>query len=358
VSSRKATLDDVASLAGVSKSTASRILHARPGSELPFAPRTRERVLRAVETLGYVPSRLAQGLSRGRAGDAGPGRPRTGIVGLAVPSIEDSFFPAVTGAIEERLAERGSSLILANTGGKPGIEESKVEGLLAWQADGLIVAPRQETGDPALFWDLWRRKIPFVLIDRTFPETPFASVTTDYAAGAAAAVDHLAAIGRKRIARAGGPLTVETNRLRHRGYTEALIRRRRLPDPRLALEVPSTAEGGRMAVEILMALDEPPDALFCFSDMVAMGALEECLCRRIRVPGDLAIVGYADLDASRMLRVPLTTVRQPKRLLGQTAASLLLDLLGEGEADPIRRVLPVDLVIRESTAGKGWEKNT
>ena len=110
--SRKATLDDVARLSGVSKSTASRILRSGTGEPSPFDPRTRERVLRAVETLGFVPNRIAQGLTRAR----------TGIIGLTIPSIEDSFFPAVTAAIEKRLAEERLDLILADSGGKSGTE--------------------------------------------------------------------------------------------------------------------------------------------------------------------------------------------------------------------------------------------
>jgi LacI family transcriptional regulator len=350
VTTRPVTLEDVAHLAEVSKSTVSRILHAPLNERAPFDPRTRERVLRAVEALGYVPSRLAQGLSQARRrGQAESTRARTGIIGLTVPSIEDSFFPAVTSGIERRLAESGCNLILATSSGKPGAEAAKVEGLLAWHVDGLIAAPCQETTDPALFWDLWRRGVRFVLIDRAFPDTPFASVTTDDRVGAALAVEHLLATGRERIARAGGPLTVYTNRLRHEGFSEALVRGGRIPDPRLAIEIAPSVEGGRRAIARLMELEERPDALFCFSDLVGMGALEACLERGIRVPQDLALVGYADLDASRMLRVPLTTIRQPKELLGRTAADLLLALLDGTPPEEARRVLPVELVVRDST---------
>jgi LacI family transcriptional regulator len=341
VRSSKATLDDVAHLARVSKSTASRILRVRPGEPSPFDPATRERVVRASETLGYVPSRLAQGLTGAR----------TGIIGLTIPSIEDSFFPAITAVIEERLAERGFNIILADTGGRSATERMKVEELLAWRVDGLIVAPSQEDADPALFWEMWRRKVPFVLIDRTFPGTPFPSAVTDDEAGAAMAVDHLVSLGRRRIARVGGPLTIETNRLREQGYREALVRRGILPDPRLAVDVPATVEGGRAAAARLLADGARPDAVFCFSDLVAVGVMEECLRRGAAIPGEIALVGYADLDPSGMLRVPLTTVRQPKRLLGTTAADLLLGLLDGGPPAEGRTVLPVELVVRPSTVG-------
>ncbi|HNS00122.1 MAG TPA: LacI family DNA-binding transcriptional regulator [Planctomycetota bacterium] len=341
---RKPTLDDVARLARVSKSAASRILRTRPGERSPYDPNTRERVRRASQTLGYVPSRLAQGLTHAR----------TGIIGLTIPSIEDSFFPAVTAVIENRLAERGFNLILADTGGRTEIERKKVEDMLAWRVDGLIAAPCQESSDPAFFWELWLKKIPFVLIDRTFPGTPFASVTTDDRPGAAAVIDHMIARGCRRIARAGGPLSVDTNRLREEGFRESLARHGLAFDPLLALDVPQTAsfDGGRQAAAKLFALDEPPDGIFCFSDRIAAGVIEECLTRGVRIPEDVAVAGYADLDYSGLLRVPLTTVRQSKRLLGTTAADMLLKLLEEGPAAGSRTVLPVELILRESTAGK------
>ena len=231
-----ATLEDVANLAHVSKSTASRILGTKQGktSTLSFAAETRQRVLDAAVKLDYRPSKLAQGLSSSK----------TGIIGLVVPSLTDSFFPEVATAIETCLAENGFSVSLANTNGSSKTERNKVEDLLSWRVDGLIVAPAQEMGDAGLFWELWRSKIPFVLIDRVFPQTPFASVTTEDEAGAALAVEHLIARGRTRIAWAGESLDISTNRLRHSGYTAALIRHGFVPDREYAVEVPSSEEGG------------------------------------------------------------------------------------------------------------------
>ena len=188
------TLDNVARLAGVSKSTASRILAAQPGDPIPFAAATQEKVRKACQVLGYRPSKLARGLTGNR----------TGMIGLIVPSVMDSFFPSVTSVIEACLAEQGYAIILANTSGNSEVEQEKIEDLLAWRVDGLIIAPAQETGNAGPYWDLWRREVPFVLIDRHFPDTPFHSVVTDDHAGAAMAVEHLLSTGRKRIAAVGG----------------------------------------------------------------------------------------------------------------------------------------------------------
>jgi LacI family transcriptional regulator len=358
------TLEDVANLAGVSKSTASRILAAAKGKQVPYSSETRQKVVAAAAKLGYKPSKLARGLSLAK----------TGIIGLVIPSLMDSFFPFVTSAAETRLAEAGYSVILANTNEESKIERARVEDLLSWQVDGLIIAPAQETGDAGLFWELWQRGIPFVLIDRTFPETPFFSVTTDDEGGAGLAVEHLIAGGCRRIARAGGPLAISTNRLRHAGYTAALIRHGILPQSDYFLETPNSEPGGRQVLARILSLDPRPDAVFCFSDSVAIGVLEACSREHLRVPEDLAVVGFADLPQSGLLKVSLTTIRQPRPLLGRHAAEMLLACLEkeskEGDSpffaehaskvsekkgqtpNNFQVTLPVELLIRESTKGR------
>jgi DNA-binding LacI/PurR family transcriptional regulator len=336
---RAPILGDVARLAGVSKSTASRILGAPPGRRIPFAADTQDKVRQAAERLGYTPSRLARGLSRDR----------TGIVGLVIPSVKDSFFPSVTSEIESRLAEKGYNVILANTGGSSRIERAKIMDLLSWRVDGFVAAPSQGAAGGDVFWELWHRKVPFVLVDRSFPQTPFFSVTTDDQRGAASAVEHLLSLGRTRIARAGGPLDISSNRLRHAGYEDALVARGMKPEPRLAITVAPTLDGGHEAATRVLALTPRPDALFCFSDIVAAGALEEFLDTGVSVPGDVALVGYADLEFSRILRVPLTSVRQPTSLIGRTAAEMILARMEGRPAEPPEIRLPVELIVRAST---------
>ena len=179
------TLEDVANVANVSTSTASRILGADPKKKLPFSLDTQQRVAEAAARLGYRPSKLARGLSSAK----------TRIIGLVIPSLVDSFFPEVAAAVEACLAENGYSVILADTSSNSKTERAKIEDLLSWRVDGLVVAPAQEMGDAGLFWELWHAKVPFVLIDRLFPQTPFGSVTTDDEMGATLAVEHLIARG-------------------------------------------------------------------------------------------------------------------------------------------------------------------
>ena len=335
------TLEDVASLAGVSKCTASRILAAPEGVRVPYSTATQRKVHDATAKLGYKPSKLARGLTLAK----------TGIIGLVVPSITDSFFPSVTSALEARLTEAGYSVILANSNADSRTQRARIEDLLSWHVDGLMIAPTQEAGEAGLFWELWRRKTPFVLLDRTFPETPFCSVSTEDETGAVMAVEHLFATGCRRIAWAGGPLGISTNRLRQAGYTAALIRHGLLPRSDYALVTPPSEEGGAQAITRILALDPRPDAVFCFSDLLAFGILEACGRQGIRVPQDLAVVGYADLPHSAILKVALTTVRQPRALLGRRAAEVLLASIGKsGHSEQV--TLPVELVIRESTGGQ------
>lgn len=334
-----ATLADVAKLAGVSKSTASRILAAAKGRGIPYSPATQENVRNAAGLLGYRPSKLARGLTGAR----------TGIIGLVIPTLEDSFFTAATTIIEGELAKKGYNVILSNTGGDSDLERAKVEDLLSWPVDGLIVAPVQQTGDAGLFWELWQNGVPFVLIDRVFSDTPFYSVTTDDHAGAATAVEHLLSLGRQRIACVSGRPAVSTNMARHSGYTDALIRHGILPDSELTAQVLPTEAGGRQAMERFLGLDTPPDAVFCFSDLMAIGVMEVCLERGIRIPDDIALVGYADLDYSGVLRIPLTSVRQPRNEIGLAAAEVFLAQLDGQKPENSELKLPVELVIREST---------
>ncbi|HZM06090.1 MAG TPA: LacI family DNA-binding transcriptional regulator [Candidatus Saccharimonadales bacterium] len=336
------TLEDVAKLAGVSKSTASRILSAVKDARIPYSLETKTKVREAAIKLDYRPSKMARGLTMAR----------TGIIGLVVPALTDAFFPVVISAIEAPLVKAGYSVILADSNGDSQVEQSRIHDLLTWQVDGLIVAPSQSTGHAGLFWELWRREIPFVTIDRTFPETPFCSVSTDDEAGVAMAVDHLAAAGRTRIAWAGGSwTTISTTRLRQAGYATGLIRNGILPNPEYALSLPASEAGGREAVQRIMALNPRPDAVICFSDNVALGLLEACLEYGIRVSEELAVIGYADLPFAGMLKTSLTTIRQPQALLGQRAVELLLKCMeNKGHSEQI--VLPVELIIRESTGAK------
>lgn len=336
---RTPTLDDVAKLASISKSTASRILSAEADASLPYAAETQGRVRDAARMLGYRPSQLARGLIRSQ----------THIIGLVVPTLCDSFFPDVVEAIEKHLATHGYRVILSNSRTSSTVEKEKIEDLLAWQVDGLIVAPSQDTADASLYWTLWQQKRPFVLIDRFYPDTPFLSVTTNDSEGARMAVEHLLSTGRRRIACVGFSQMASTNRLRHAGFVAALAQAGIHPDPSWFIAAPGTEEGGHGALAKILDLQPRPDAAFCFSDPLAAGLMDAALDASIRIPDELAIVGYADLNLAHLLRKPLTTVRQPREEIGQCAVELLLELIRDKTPAATNSVLPVELIVRGSS---------
>jgi len=146
-------------------------------------------------------------------------------------------------------------------------------------------------------------------------------------------------------------MSVSTARLRHSGYIDTLLHNGINPAPSYFLSAEPTIAAGRELVPHLLELTPLPDALFCFSDMVAVGVIEECLARGVRIPDDLALVGYADLDMCSIAKIELTSIRQPRRMIGQTAAELMIDLINGKQIDNPRVVLPVELIVRESTVG-------
>ncbi|MEN6371373.1 MAG: LacI family DNA-binding transcriptional regulator [Armatimonadota bacterium] len=333
-----ATLGDVAERAGVSKSTVSRVLAAKRGQRIPFSITTQEKVRDAANALGYRPSKLARGLTKSR----------TGIIGLVVPSIKNSFFPNLIDAIESRLTEEGFNVILADTNADPLVERAKIEDLLSWRVDGLIIAPCQKNPDVGIFQDLKQKKVPFVLVDRNFPQTPFYSVVSDDYSGAVMMTEHLLSLGYRRIAVVSDSFTISTHRLRYAGYTDTLIRYGITPDPALSIQADATSEGGSEAMRSIMELPGLPDAVFFFGDPMVIGAMNECFSHGIKVPEDIAMAGYADLNYASVLRAPLTTVRQPRGLLGKFAVEILIAQLNGHNPGQFQLKLPVELVIRES----------
>lgn len=336
--SKSFTLIDVAKLADVSPSTASRVLRAGDGEKIPFSEETIKRVKEAAELLGYMPSRLARSLVS----------PKTGVIGMVVPGIGDSFAQDMIEGAQRELISKKYTLLLGNSMSSPDVEKTNIAELQSWRVDGLIILPTQESNDSSVFWDLWNRGYPFVLVDRTFINTPFYTVTSDDYSGAQMAIQYLISKGHKRIAFAARSTLVWTNRFRRKAYITTLLEHGIKPDPSLLVEIAPVIDGGREAIRRLFSLPNPPDALFCCADVVAAGAMDECVRLGIRVPNDLAIVGYSDLDYSGLLRVPLTTVHQPSRIMGEMAVKVLMDLLDGRKPDNVNTMVPVHLVVRES----------
>jgi LacI family transcriptional regulator len=328
------TLEEIARLAGVSRSTVSRVINQHPN----VRPEVRERVWRVIREVGYYPHAAARNLVTRRSQ----------IVGVVIPEtlpkvFGDPYFPVVLHAISEALAERGYLLVLSLL--TPQQEEDFYRRALRGRVvDGIILVSARTT-DP-LIARAYREGLPVVSIGR-YPEEPNVSyVDVDNVEGARVATEHLLRLGRRRVATIAGPQTMAPGVDRLEGYRIAMQAWGIHPPPEWIAEGDFTEAGGYIAMRRL--LPAHPDAVFVASDLMAVGALKAIREAGLRVPDDIALVGYDDVELARYTDPPLTTVRQPIAELGRVAVRLLLRQLEEGARDPQRVILPTELVIRTS----------
>lgn len=329
-------LKDIAQDLGVSVITASKAL--RGSSDI--SEETRARVLERMRQLNYRPNMAARALATGQ----------TYILGLVVPDLVHPFFAEVAKALGDSLRVHGYGLILASSGEDPEIEQSEMRMMLARGVDALLIASCQ----PGLkgFFGVEDQRIPFILIDRNFPQLRANFVGTDDYAGGLMATEHLLEIGRTRLAHIAGPdLSPAADRLmgfeaalRRRGLevrTEAIVRTSRVEE--------LGDEAGYSAMRQLMRLDPRPDAVFCYNDLTAIGAIQAVLDAGLRVPEDVAVIGFGNVRYSKYLRVPLTSMEQNNSELGQLAAELALELVKENLHAPKSVQLKPRLIARAST---------
>lgn len=332
-----ATIKDVARLAGVSAGTVSNVLN-RPSY---VSTETRERVLAAIQELDFVPR---QGARQFR-----PGRVRT--LGLAIANLDNPFFVDVAIGAEERCAALDVGVIICNSAYDPVRERHNLDLLVQSRVQGIIIAAVDENSSRLAA--LKDRGVPMVFVDRVGDDPEVWSVVVDDFEGGRVGIRHLLDRGHRRIAFLGHPDTSPKVRTRLAGARDALERSG--IDAQLELlEADSwTIESGQKAGDRLVDRDpaKRPTAVFCANDMLALGLQQRLLHAGVRVPGDIAIVGYDDLVWASHASVPLTTVRQPRHDLGRTAVDMIMDLLGRGDRGPARNniVLQPSLVVRESS---------
>lgn len=330
-----AGMRDVALAASVSVGTVSNVLNCPER----VAPATVARVHAAIEELGFVRNDAARQLRAGRSR----------CVGLLVLDVGNPFFTDVARSAEVRAAERNLVVLLGTSDDDPERERTYLETFEEQRVFGLLISPIGEDLDRLLA--VHRRGVPVVLVDRDGAGTPFASVAVDDVAGGRLAVGHLCTQGRSRIAYVGGPLGL-------RQVADRLTGARAAADefPGATLEVVATAEpsvlAGRAAGEQLCArpAEARPDAVFCANDLLAIGMLQALTSAGVSVPGDIALIGYDDIDFARSASVALSSIRQPSADIGATAIELLLASAEAPEAEPKHVVFLPELVARASTA--------
>jgi LacI family transcriptional regulator len=333
-------MKDIARDLGVSVVTVSKVL-LNPED---ISEATRKRVLDRVKELHYTPNLAARGLVTGK----------TYLVGLVVPDLLHPFFAQVAKSLSRALLKKGYCLTISTSEEDPELEEHEINRLLGRRLDALVIA--SSSTNSSKFEVFQRQGLPFVLIDRNFPELSANYVGTDDVAIGLLATEHLIEVGCRRIAHLRGPDN-SPGAGRLKGYQNALAKHKLkslsgyVSQPRL-VDVKSR-ESGADLMRQLLALSPRPDGVFCYNDPMAIGAIHAILDAGLGVPGDIAVIGSGNLHYDTELRVPLSSIDQQTDLIGERAARLTLSLL-ESKTPPRNRTIIIQpqLVVRASTERK------
>jgi LacI family transcriptional regulator len=312
-----ATIYEVAALADVSPSTVSRVLNG-----LPVSPDKTRRVRDAAEKLAYTPSRTARRLRK----------QTSELIALLIPDIENPFFTALARGVEDRAQSAGYSVVLCNTDDDPAKELRYLDIAASEHMAGVILAPASDEADLTAIVDVGR---PVVAVDRTTPY-PVDAVKVDNRAAGVAATQALVGQGFQRIACIAGPAGIETTEERFLGWRDT-VAPNGSPRAGYLQHANYRVDGGRVAMEALLALDEKPDAVVTTNNLMAVGAIQVLVEHGIPIgPFGVAVVG--DLSFSTFAPSAVVQVHLPARHLGTTAATMLLDRLS-GDSQPPRTVV-------------------
>ncbi len=328
------TLEDIARISGVSRSTVSRVINGDPNVNT----QTRQKVQNIIQTMNFQPNLAARGLAVGR----------TGVIGLVIPTgiltiFSDTFFPLLIQGVATACNTLGYSVMLWLA--EPEYERKTINQILYnGIVDGIIVSSM--VMDEPLIENLNESKRPFVMIGRSRTINHMHYVDVENRAGAYRGVSHILRTGRRRVAIINGPLNTVVGAERYQGYQDALRERGVTFSPELVSEGEFSDISGYLAMRSL--LPRNPDAVFACSDAMAFGAMRAIQEAGLRIPEDIAVVGFDDIPAAATTKPPLTTVRQPIQRTGSVAAETLIDLIERPDPQPRRIVLPTELVIRNS----------
>ena len=331
--SRNVTIVDVAQEAEVSYATVSRVIN----NGAHVRPEKRERVLRAMAKLGFTVNQQARSLRAGRSQ----------VIGLLVHDLGTSYIGEIIRGIEAELSAASYDLMLYTTHRRKTKEATYVSAITRGMADGLLlVLPRNPE---AYLESLRQRHFPYVLIDHQgIDETGPAVGATNWQ-GAYDATQHLLGLGHRRIGFITGQVEMGCARDRLAGYRAALAAAGLPADPALVQEGDFFQPDGFAGARALLALPQPPSAIFASNDVSAFGVMEAVRDAGKRLPDDMSIVGFDDIPQAAQVNPTLTTVRQPLEQMGRTAARMLLEIIGNPDRPAARVELPTDLIVRAST---------
>lgn len=331
------TIVDIAKALGISKSTVSRALTGHAS----VTPATRNAVLELSEKMDYQRNMLAISLIT----------QKSNTIGIIVPEISSSYFPQVIVGAQKAASEAGYNVIISMSNESYETEVANTRVMLANQVDGIIVSMTKETRNYEHFKIFERKGIPLVFFNRICNEMKVPKVTVDNYEGAFKAVEHLIQTGKKRIAHLAGPKSLSISIGRLDGYLDALRRYNIDVDEDIIIPYDLTIEKAKIYVKHLLSLSQPPDAIFAINDPTAIEAIQVIKEAGLRIPEDIAVVGFSNDYSSSLIEPSLTTISQPVKLIGSTAIELLLDQMKRdvSEWKAVTKVLKTELIIRDSS---------
>ncbi len=334
--SKKSTIHDIAKALNVTASTVSRALNGHPR----ISERTREAVEEMAKEMGYQHNQIASALRSGRSN----------IIGVMVPTADRSFFSRVVSGIEDEANRMGFNVIICQSNDRYENEKRNIEALLRLRVDGVIASMAKETQDYTHFAELKNKNTALVLFDRVNEKLGVNTVVLDDYLGAYQAVSHLIKQGCKRIAHFAGVQHLNIYRERLRGYKDAL-KDHGLPFDEQIVAYGVYIEDGFNNMKTLLQLSNPPDAVFSASDFSALGAMQTIKAHSLRIPQDVALIGFANEPFTSFLEPPLSTIDQHSHEMGIAAAQLLFEAIQNGDRQfPSRTiVLNPELLVRKSS---------
>ncbi|HRX12776.1 MAG TPA: LacI family DNA-binding transcriptional regulator [Draconibacterium sp.] len=335
---RPVSLKDLADELGISISTVSRALKDNP----IIGPELTQKIKDLATARNYIPNPLAMGLLR----------QQTKMIGVIVPDLVTHFYSSIISGIEEVAKENGYYILIASSNESLEKEKEAVNNLLKTRVEGIIACISQETSNFTHFENLIQNEIPLVFFDRVAEMLNVPSVTVDGNAAAANITRHFYTNGCRRIAYISGPDHLNISKHRKEGYLKGLNECGLEFNPELLVETKLNAGDAASATRKLLELKQIPDAIFGINDTVAFAAMKEIKKHRLRIPEDIALVGFTDEFHSTFVEPALTSVTHPTLQMGKEAARLFFDQIKKDTDSKEVVVLPTSLVIRESSMKK------
>lgn len=333
------TIHDIARELNISASTVSRALNNNPRISL----KTKEKIRKIADELGYRPNTLASNLRN----------KKSNTIGIVVPLINRHFFSSVISGVEDVAYKAGYNVVISQSNDLFSKELNIVHSMFANRVDGLIISTAMQTENFDHLKLFQKKNIPLVLFDREIPEIETDKIIIDDYAGGFKVTQHLIEQGYKRISHISGPLNLRIYSQRKNGYLDALKKYGIEYDESLLLVNRLTTSDSVPAIQQLMNLPNPPDAIFCGNDTTALSVMIYLRDIGIRIPQDMGIVGFSDEPYSKVVSPSISTIAQPGFEMGQKAAELMIMKIEDKDKEFHTIVLPSELIIRESSNRTG-----